>query len=36
VHYPNDVIIGSIIGASIGDVTLALLRFGKRRHNARA
>ena len=35
VHYPTDVIIGSIIGASIGDVTLALLRFGKRRHNAR-
>jgi undecaprenyl-diphosphatase len=36
VHYPNDVIIGSIIGASIGDITLALLRFGSRRHNARA
>ena len=36
VHYPTDVIIGSIIGASIGDVTLALLRFATRRHNARA
>ena len=36
VHYPTDVIIGSIIGATIGDVTLALLRFGKRRHTARA
>jgi undecaprenyl-diphosphatase len=35
VHYPTDVIIGSIIGASIGDVTLALLRFAKRRHTAR-
>ena len=34
VHYPSDVIIGSIIGASIGDVTLALLRYGKRRHTA--
>ena len=36
VHYPTDVIIGSIIGASIGDVTVAVLRFGRRRHNARA
>ena len=36
VHYPTDVIVGSIIGASIGDVTLALLRFAKRRHTARA
>ena len=36
VHYPTDVIIGSIIGASIGDVTLGLLRFGKRRLAARA
>jgi len=35
VHYPTDVIIGSIIGASIGDATLALLRFAKRRHTAR-
>jgi len=26
VHYPNDVIVGSIIGASIGDITGALLR----------
>ena len=26
VHYPTDVIIGSIIGASIGDITGALLR----------
>jgi membrane-associated phospholipid phosphatase len=34
VHYPIDVIIGSIIGASIGDVTLALVRFGKRRHES--
>ena len=25
-----------VIGASIGDVTLALLRFGRRRHNERA
>jgi membrane-associated phospholipid phosphatase len=32
VHYPTDV----IIGASIGDVTLALLRFAKRRHTAHA
>jgi undecaprenyl-diphosphatase len=36
VHYPTDVIIGSIIGASIGDASLAVLRFGRRRHNARA
>jgi len=36
VHYPTDVIIGSIIGASIGDVTLSLLRYGKRQHAARA
>ena len=36
VHYPTDVIIGSIIGASIGDVTLALLRFGRHRHNTGA
>ena len=35
VHYPTDVIIGSIIGASIGDVTLALLRYNKRRHDSR-
>ena len=32
VHYPGDVIIGSIIGASIGDLTLAVLRYGKQRH----
>ena len=36
VHYPSDVIIGSIIGASIGDVTLALVRYGRRRRTARA
>ena len=36
VHYPGDVIIGSIIGASIGDVTPALLRFGKRRYSSHA
>ena len=35
VHYPTDVIIGSIIGATIGDVTIGLLRYGKRRHTAR-
>ena len=34
VHYPSDVIIGSIIGASIGDITLAFLRYGERRHTA--
>jgi membrane-associated phospholipid phosphatase len=36
VHYPGDVIIGSIIGASIGDVTPALVRFGKRQLAARS
>jgi len=36
VHYPTDVIIGSIIGASIGDVTSALLRLVRRRHTALA
>jgi undecaprenyl-diphosphatase len=36
VHYPTDVIIGSIIGASIGDFTLAVLRFGSRRYAARS
>jgi membrane-associated phospholipid phosphatase len=33
VHYPIDVIIGSIVGPSIGGVTLALVRFGKRRQS---
>jgi len=36
VHYPTDVIIGSIVGATIGDVTLAVLRYGSRRYAARA
>jgi membrane-associated phospholipid phosphatase len=35
VHYPTDVIIGSIIGASIGDMAGAMLRFGTRLHAAR-
>lgn len=35
VHYPTDVIIGSIIGATIGDITGALLRLGERRLAAR-
>jgi undecaprenyl-diphosphatase len=30
VHYPTDAIIGSIIGASIGDMTGAMLRLGTR------
>ena len=35
VHYPTDVIIGSIIGASIGDMAGAMLRFGTRLRAAR-
>lgn len=31
VHYPSDVIIGSIIGATIGDITSVLVRVGARR-----
>ena len=35
VHYPTDVIVGSIIGASIGDVAGTMLRFGTRLRSAR-
>jgi membrane-associated phospholipid phosphatase len=35
VHYPTDVVIGAIIGASIGDTTGAMLRFGTRLRAAR-
>lgn len=31
VHYPSDVIVGSILGATIGDASSALLRVGARR-----
>ena len=34
VHYPTDVIIGSILGAAIGDVTNGLIRYGRRRLSA--
>ncbi len=34
VHYPTDVIIGSILGATIGDITGALVRYGRRRLDA--
>jgi undecaprenyl-diphosphatase len=36
VHYPTDAIIGAIMGASIGDIAPALLRYGRRRHAARS
>ena len=31
VHYPTDVIIGSFLGSTIGDITGILLRVGRRR-----
>lgn len=34
VHYPTDVIIGSLLGATIGDITSALVRYGIRRLSA--
>jgi undecaprenyl-diphosphatase len=31
VHYPGDVVVGSLVGATIGEATAAVARFGRRR-----